>query len=108
MPSQGLGSAAARSGNLEMVKFIEQYNPLDQADMTYVAMGGSIEVLQYYVDKGFNIPDTICEAAAKAGHKDFLRFALSLGAPMSNYLMEAIADMNDVDMVKEVRAKGCK
>ena len=52
-----LGYSAAQSGNLAMVKFIEQQSPLKQSDIVGAAQKGSIEIMQYYIDKGFNLND---------------------------------------------------
>lgn len=104
--------AAAQSGNLEVVKFVEQYTPLEQDDVAFIAYGGSTEVLQYYLDKGFHLTDKrTCEAAANVDNFDFIRFAVSRGGQLSTSIMSLIASREDddtLDLVKEMRALGCK
>lgn len=81
------GEFAAKSGSLEMVKVVEQYTPLIQRGVANAASSGSVEVLQYYLDKGFHLDDErICENAALWGHYNLLRFAVSRGAKLSTVL----------------------
>jgi hypothetical protein len=104
-----LGYSAAQSGNLAMVKFIEQQSPLKQSDIVGAAQKGSVEILQYYIDKGFNFNDTrLCKEAAMNGHRECVRFLANHGAPTLTIAVEFAAKINDVELIRELRAKGCK
>eukprot|EP00029_Vermamoeba_vermiformis_P013058 TRINITY_DN7993_c0_g1_i1.p1 TRINITY_DN7993_c0_g1~~TRINITY_DN7993_c0_g1_i1.p1 ORF type:complete len:552 (-),score=48.16 TRINITY_DN7993_c0_g1_i1:90-1745(-) len=99
---------AAYSGNLEMVKFIEQYKPLEQNDIFGTAQSGSIEVLQYFLDKGFVLENSsLCQIAIERGHREFVKFAINHGVPMSEELIQSSAEKNDAELIKELRAKEC-
>ena len=93
-----------------MVKFIEQYFPLKPSDMSGSAYKGSIDILQYYLDKGFTLTEDtfICSTAAEHRQWKYLKFAFDHGAPMSADLMAALAKANAVELMRELRDKGCK
>lgn len=92
-----------------MVKFIEQYTPLKQSDLVGAALHGSIEIVQYYLDKGFNVDDAkLCTTAAYPNHREFLKFVIKRGAPFSIAVMRFAASRNYVDLLQEMQAKGCK
>jgi hypothetical protein len=104
----GLGLPAVKSGSLAMVKFIEQYTPLKQSDLVGAALHGSIEIVQYYLDKGFNVDDAkLCTTAAYPNHREFLKFVIKRGAPFSIAVMRFAASRNYVDLLQEMQAKGC-
>ena len=106
---EGLGYSAAQSGNLAMVKFIEQYSPLKQSDIVGAAQKGSVEILQYYLDKGFNLNDTrMYTEAARNRQYESVRFLANHGAPTLTIAVEFAAKINDVELIRELRAKGCK
>lgn len=103
------GMYAARSGTLEMVKYVEQFIPLKQSGISGAAYKGSVEVLQYYLDRGFHASDeSICQIAAKEGHIDFLQFAVTHGAPLSAKVMESLVSRTgSLSLIREMREKGC-
>lgn len=96
-----------QSGNFEMVKYIEQFTSLDQSCITASAIGGSIEILQYVFDKGFTWNDSVCQLAMENGHKKFLKYALSHGAPIGR-LLRVLAEKNDTSVLQELQGKKCK
>lgn len=103
------GYSAAGSGSLAMVKFIEQYAPLEQRSVVATAHSGSVEVLQYFIDKGFTLNDpSICTIASNLGRREYLKLALSHGAPMDVNVMKHCARYNDVDLIRELHSRGCK
>ena len=94
-----------------MVKFIEQFTPLKQRDLVGAATSSSIEILQYYLDKGFSLgKDLICTGFQRSGlHKEFLRFAVRQGAKMTTEFMNLLVGfIRDLDLVREMRSLGCK
>ena len=93
-----------------MVKYIEQFEPLSDIGIWESASKGSIDILQYYLDRGFALTEhpTICTSAAKHKQWEYLKFALDHGAPMSAQLMAALAKANAVELMRELRQKGCK
>lgn len=102
------GYSAAGSGSLAMVKFIEQYAPLEQQSVVATAHSGSVEVLQYFIDKGFTLNDpSICTIASNLGRREYLKLALSHGAPMDVNVMKHCARYNDVDLIRELHSRGC-
>ena len=105
-----LGYAAARSANLEMVKFIEQYHPLQQYYIGGTAYSGSIDILQYYLNKGFNVTEdpTLCQTAMNNNHLEFVKIAIKNGAVMTENLLASVVRANDLELVKLMRSKGCK
>ncbi len=106
---EDLGYNAALSGSLEMVKYIEQFTPLQKTHIAASAGSGNIEVLQYFLGKGFVLEDdAACIVAAAEGHDDYVKFAVNHGSPTSAALMKILAENNKVELMKELRAKGCK
>ena len=92
-----------------MVKYInEKYHPLDQADMIGSAYSGNIEILKYFLENGFKIEDPqLCLVAANEGHLEYLRFAVDHNAPLSERLTQLVAEFDDVNLLRELRLKGC-
>lgn len=104
-----LGLHAAQSGSLAMVQLIEQYSPLKQADIFGAGQSGSVDILQYYLKKGCHFNDSqICKLAAQNSHTACIRFLAEHGAPMLAEAVDLAAKTNDVQLVRELRAKGCK
>ena len=93
-----------------MVKYIEQYVPLTSESIHNTATQGNIEMLQYYLDKGFTLTEDVSNCALAAEYKqwEYLKFALDHGAPMSARLMAALAKVNAIEFMREFREKGCK
>ncbi len=92
-----------------MVKYIEQYAPLEQKNMIGSALCGNVDILRYYINKGFGLTDhLVCLTAATKGHFNYVKLAIDHGAPMSEELMQTVAKMNDVELIQELRARGCK
>lgn len=99
---------AAVSGSLEMVKYIEQFFPLDRITLTSSAVSGSTEILKYCLEKGFDVTNDPSLCVTAAHYPDYVRFAIDHGAPMSKKLMETIVAVNNFELVKDLRARGCK
>lgn len=93
-----------------MVKFIEQYAPLEQRSVAATAYGGSAEVLQYFIDKGFTLDDpTICTTALPYGYTAYVKLAIKHGAPtLGSTLMVDAVRTNEIEVIKLLRAKGCE
>ena len=93
-----------------MIKYIEQYLPLNSSSIYSSATIGSIKVLQYYLDRGFTLKEHVmlCTLAAEKRQWEYLKFALDHGAPMSAQVMAALAGANAIELMRELRAKGCK
>lgn len=69
--------AAAGSGNLEMVKWVEKYK-LKWKSRAYnaAAAGGHIHILQYFHSQGREHKLHVCTAAAENGHLDTLKWLI--------------------------------
>jgi hypothetical protein len=92
-----------------MVKFIEQYAPLEQRSVVATAHSGGVEVLQYFIDKGFTLNDPeLCTIASNYGRREYLKLAVSHGPPMDVNVVKHCARYNDVDLIRELHSRGCK
>lgn len=106
----GLVHAAAESGNLEVFKYVVEslHIPLQQRDMEGSAIGGSIDILKYFLDHGCKLEDSqVCTMAATWGHKDFVSFALDHGAVLTAEVLECAVATKDLDFVKYLVSKDC-
>lgn len=105
-----LGSAAAQSGSLAMVKHIEQFAQSKlQLNLSDIGLGGSIEVLQYFLNQGRVLDSVVlCRSASASGHLDFIKFAIQHGAPVDEVVMDKCVQYDDVDLIRMLHARGCK
>lgn len=99
---------AAVSGSLEMVKYIEQFFPLERITLKGSAVSGSIAILKYCLEKGFDVKNEPSLCVTAAHYPDYVIFAIDHGALMSEELMEMIVALNNFELVKDLRDRGCK
>ncbi len=95
-----------------MVKYIEPH--VTWTDIFATSYHPNVEVLKYFLDKGFTIRNnSICKMAIEQvargiGDADYIFFAIDNGAPMTKSLMTSAARGHHIGLMKELRAKGCK
>ncbi len=75
--------------------------PTDEA-----ARHGSVDVLQWLVNTGYDWDSRTCAAAARAGHLD-LKWARASGCDWNAWTCEYAAMGGHLDVLKWARANGC-
>ncbi|KAL6049491.1 Ankyrin repeat-containing domain [Balamuthia mandrillaris] len=105
---QHLGSAAARVGNLEALKWGTMHGCLKQSSATWwAATRGDVEMLQWTHANGYPWDANTCSCAAMAGHLEVLKWLRENGCPWDATTPASAALSGHLEVLKWLRANGC-
>jgi hypothetical protein len=77
-----MSEAAAKSGNLEMVKWLHSISfPWNEWTCSHAAGTGNLEILMWLHSAGCPWDEKTCQAAADGGFRETLQWAIDHGCP---------------------------
>jgi hypothetical protein len=104
---QGMCSAAAGGGHLEVLQWARANCPWDVRTCSAAAKGGHLEVLQWAHANGCPWSKKTCSSAAWGGHLEVLQWARSNGCPWDERTCSDAAKGGHLEVLQWARANGC-
>ena len=101
-------AAAARSGHLDVLKYLHENGcPWDKSTCERAAIGGHLNVLKYAHENGCPWDEETCRNAAWGGHLDVLKYAHENGCPWDERTCLWAALRGHLNVLKYAHENGC-
>ena len=109
LPRKNICAAAARVGNMEILRFARSSGfPWNSVVCTYAALGGHLEVLQWARSNGCGWCTSTCYGAARAGRLEVLQWSRANGCEWDATTCFEAEWEGHLEVLQWARANGCK
>lgn len=101
---------AGRNGHIETIKFLLSYGfPIGDAAPGLASLGGHIEVLEFFYERGYCQMDNtaVCYMAAMNGHLELLKRAREMGFQWDSLTTRMAKNRKHLDVLEYAIKNGC-